>query len=67
MTIQQAMQSVEKIMFDVVNSDVKTLRDASRHILDAGGKRVRPRLVMLAYSALGGTDYEKAAPAAAAI
>lgn len=67
MTIQQAMQSVEKIMFDVVNSDVKTLRDASRHILDAGGKRVRPRLVMLAYSALGGTDYEKVAPAAAAI
>ncbi len=67
MTLQQAMQSVEKIMFDVVNSDVKTLRDASRHILDAGGKRVRPRLVMLAYSALGGTDYEKAAPAAAAI
>lgn len=67
MTIQQAMQSVDNIMFEVVNSDVKTLRDASRHILDAGGKRVRPRLVMLAYSALGGTDYEYAAPPAAAI
>jgi len=67
MTIQQAMQSVENIMFEVVNSDVKTLRDASRHILDAGGKRVRPRLLMLAYSAFGGTDYEYAAPAAAAI
>lgn len=67
MTIQQAMDSVEKIMFNVVNSDVKTLCDASRHILDAGGKRVRPRLVMLAYSAVGGTDYDQAAPAAAAI
>jgi octaprenyl-diphosphate synthase len=67
MTIQQAMQSVENIMFEVVNSDVKTLRDASRHILDAGGKRVRPRLLMLAYSAFGGTDYGYAAPAAAAI
>ena len=67
MTIQQAMQSVENIMFEVVNSDVKTLRDASRHILDAGGKRVRPRLLMLAYSAFGGTDYTYAAPAAAAI
>ncbi len=67
MTIQQAMQSVENIMFEVVNSDVKTLRDASRHILDAGGKRVRPRLLMLAYSAFGGTDYKFAAPAAAAI
>ncbi len=67
MTIQQAMQSVDNIMFEVVNSDVKTLRDASRHILDAGGKRVRPRLLMLAYSALGGTDYDYAAPPAAAI
>ncbi len=67
MTTQQAMQAVENIMFEVINSDVKTLRDASRHILDAGGKRVRPRLVMLAYSALGGTDYIHAAPPAAAI
>lgn len=67
MTIQEAMQSVENIMFEVVNSDVKTLREASRHILDAGGKRVRPRLTMLAYSALGGTDYTYAAAPAAAI
>src|SRR3954462_14879626 len=67
MTIQEAMQSVENIMFEITNSDVKTLRDASRHILDAGGKRVRPGLLMLAYSAFGGTDYAYAAPAAAAI
>jgi octaprenyl-diphosphate synthase len=67
MTIQQAMQTVEDIMFEVVNSDVKTLQDASRHILGAGGKRVRPRLLMLTYSALGGTDYPYAAPTAAAI
>jgi geranylgeranyl pyrophosphate synthase len=61
------MQEVERIMFDVVNSDVTILYDASRHILDAGGKRVRPRLVMLAYAALGGTDAAYAAPVAAAI
>jgi len=67
MTSQQAMQAVENIMFEVTKSDVKTLQDASRHILDAGGKRVRPRLVMLAYSALDGTDYIHAAPPAAAI
>lgn len=67
MTAQQAMQAVENIMFEVTKSDVKTLQDASRHILDAGGKRVRPRLVMLAYSALGGMDYIYAAPPAAAI
>ncbi|MBI1277096.1 MAG: hypothetical protein GC179_03115 [Anaerolineaceae bacterium] len=67
MTTQQAMQAVENIMIEVTKSDVKTLQDASRHILSAGGKRVRPRLVMLAYSALGGTDYIYAAPPAAAI
>jgi octaprenyl-diphosphate synthase len=67
MTIEQAMQAVENIMFEAVNSDVKTLRDASHHILEAGGKRIRPRLLMLVYAALGGTDYKNAAPVAAAI
>lgn len=67
MTTQQAMQAVENIMFEVVNSDVKVLQDASHHILDAGGKRVRPRLLMLVYQALGGTDCGYAAPPAAAI
>ncbi|MCA9885466.1 MAG: polyprenyl synthetase family protein, partial [Anaerolineae bacterium] len=33
----------------------------------AGGKRIRPRLLMLSYLALGGTDYDYAAPAAAAV
>lgn len=67
MTIEQAMQTVENIMFEVVNSDVITLRDASHHILEAGGKRVRPRLLMMVYSALGGVDFKYAAPVAAAI
>jgi octaprenyl-diphosphate synthase len=67
MTIEQAMQAVENIMFEAVNSDVKTLRDASHHILEAGGKRIRPRLLMLIYAALGGADYKNAAPVAAAI
>jgi geranylgeranyl pyrophosphate synthase len=67
MTIQDGMQLVENIMFDVVNSDVKTLRDASRHILEAGGKRVRPRLLLLAYAACGGKDMAYAAPVAAAL
>ncbi len=67
MMIQEAMREVEKIMVDVVDSDVTILHDASRHILDAGGKRVRPRLVMLAYAALGGRDFRSVAPVAAAI
>ncbi len=67
MTIERAMEAVEKQMFEVVNSDVTVLRDASRHILQAGGKRVRPRLLMLAYAACGGQDTDYAAPVAAAV
>lgn len=67
MNITEAMQAVEDAMLAVIDSDVEALRDASQHILAAGGKRVRPRLVMMAYEALGGTDYKYAAPVAAAV
>jgi geranylgeranyl pyrophosphate synthase len=67
MDMIQAMQAVEDTMTDIVASDVETLRDASRHILKAGGKRIRPRLAMLAYAATGGEDIAYAAPVAAAI
>ena len=67
MNMNQAMQAVERIMSDTVNSKVTTLRDASHHILEAGGKRFRPRVVLLAYEAMGGTDVEYIAPVAAAI
>lgn len=62
----RALQFTEEAMLNVVNSDVTVLRDASNHILQAGGKRVRPRLLILAYLAAGGIDPEyPAAPAAA--
>ncbi len=67
MMIQQAMQAVENRMLQVVDSDVMVLRDASRHILLAGGKRVRPRLLLLAYAACGGVDATYAVPVAAAV
>ncbi len=67
MDIIQAMQVIERTMSEVVESDVTTLRDASRHILGAGGKRVRPRLVLLSYAATGGQDAERVAPVAAAV
>ncbi len=65
--IQDAMDSVERAMHDTVNSEIEVLRDASRHILAAGGKRVRPRMLMLAYMALGGRDFDYAAAPAAAV
>lgn len=66
-TINTGLTAVEKAMFDVTNSDVEVLRDASHHILNAGGKRIRPRLVLLSYLALGGSDVESVAKPAAAV
>lgn len=66
-TIDDAMQAVEAAMYNVINSDVTVLREASQHILSAGGKRIRPRLTMLSYMATGGTDLQWAAPVAAAV
>jgi geranylgeranyl pyrophosphate synthase len=67
MDMQSALKGIDQLMHDVVDSDVDVLRDASRHILEAGGKRVRPRLMLLAYEAVGGIDYSVAMPVAAAL
>lgn len=65
--IEDGLEAVEQAMLDVTNSEVDVLRDASHHILGAGGKRVRPRLLLLAYMALGGSDMEYVAKPAAAV
>lgn len=67
MDINQGMNVVERVMFDAMNSDVEILKAASEHILQAGGKRIRPRVVLASYAALGGTDAEYVAPVAAAV
>lgn len=63
----QALQAVEQLMMETVESEVEVLRDASRHILAAGGKRMRPRMTLLAYEAVGGTDMDVVLPVAAAV
>jgi geranylgeranyl pyrophosphate synthase len=46
---------------------VPLLSETTAHILAAGGKRLRPRLVLLAYEAVGGSDFEYVIPLAAAV
>jgi geranylgeranyl pyrophosphate synthase len=65
--VSNALHSVEETMKKVLDSDVKVLRDASRHILEAGGKRIRPRLTLLSFAAAGGIDFEQVIPVAAAV
>lgn len=65
--IASSLRAAEEAMLQVVSSEVGVLQDASKHILSAGGKRVRPRMLMLSFLAAGGTDVEYAAPPAAAV
>ncbi|MCB0018697.1 MAG: polyprenyl synthetase family protein, partial [Anaerolineales bacterium] len=65
--LDTALAQVRKILGNTVNSDVELLYDASHHIVDTPGKRLRPRITFLAYLAAGGTDLMEVAPIAAAI
>lgn len=65
--IADGLETIEQAMYDATNSNVEVLRDASRHILSAGGKRIRPRLLLLTYLALGGSDLEYIARPGAAV
>lgn len=67
MAIDHALRAVDELLLTIANSSVSVLADASRHILSAGGKRLRPRLVLLSYQAAGGHDLGQAVPLAAAV
>ncbi len=65
--LTKGLEAVEERLRSVVKSDVTVLDEASRHIIESGGKRVRPRLVFLSYLAAGGKDIESAVSLAAAV
>lgn len=65
--LEEGMEAVEQQLVSIVRSDVAVLEDASLHIVSSGGKRVRPRMVLLGYLAAGGTDIESVVPLAAAV
>lgn len=65
--LNQGLDYVNASLVNVLNSDVETLADASRHIIQSGGKRIRPQVAILSYLAAGGDDVERVADAAAAL
>src|SRR5574341_100815 len=67
MHLEEALHDVDRLMVEAAVSDVPVLADASRHIIAAGGKRMRPRLLFLVYQAVGGVDLARAIPVATAI
>jgi heptaprenyl diphosphate synthase len=64
--IREELEDFEQRLHQTVRADLGPLADAMTHILDAGGKRLRPALVLLA-AGLGTPDLEKVYAAAMAI
>jgi geranylgeranyl pyrophosphate synthase len=67
MAIDQSLQAVNDLLLSATQSPVLLLSETTRHILSAGGKRLRPRLVLLAHAAVGGEDEAYVVPLAAAV
>ncbi|UCG23550.1 MAG: polyprenyl synthetase family protein [Chloroflexota bacterium] len=65
--IEESVAAVDEKLLEVVQTDVDLLQDASQHIIDSGGKRLRPRLLFLSYLAAGGQELQRAVPLAAAV
>ena len=65
--ITEGLTAVEALLISVLDSDVDALREASQHIVSSGGKRVRPRVVMLSYLAAGGTNLDEVTAIGSAI
>jgi octaprenyl-diphosphate synthase len=63
--IRPELAQVEQALLAASESEVEVLREAARHILGAGGKRVRPQMTLLATLAAGGS-VARAVPLAAA-
>ena len=57
--IKNELELVERKLRNMVKSEESTLTDASLHVIEAGGKRLRPTVTILTYRALGGNDIDK--------
>ncbi len=64
--IADGLVGVEKVLAEAANTQEALLTEASRHLIDAGGKRFRATLVLLA-AHFGDSRDERIVPAAAAI
>lgn len=65
--IIKGLEIVEEEIIDSLHSDQDLLSKIASYLIKAGGKRVRPALVLLSFRAAGGDDVKKVIPIAAAI
>lgn len=57
--IQKELRMVDEKLREMVKSQESVLTEASLHVIEAGGKRMRPAVMILAYRSTGGTDIPK--------
>lgn len=57
--IGKELAMVDARLREMAKSQEQILTEASMHVIDAGGKRLRPTVTILAYKAFGGTDIKK--------
>jgi octaprenyl-diphosphate synthase len=55
-TISTAFEDVNALIVEQLRSEVALVEDIGQYIVEAGGKRLRPRLALLTAAALGGID-----------
>ncbi len=64
--VNKELRMVDEKLREMVTSEEKTLTEASLHVIEAGGKRLRPTVTLLSYRCLGGEDVQKIVDIAAA-
>jgi octaprenyl-diphosphate synthase len=58
-TVAGEFEQVNQVIVDQLHSDVAMVENMGHYIVDAGGKRLRPLLVLLAAKALGGCNADQ--------
>ncbi len=57
--IGKELDLVDARLREMVKSQEQTLTDAAMHVIEAGGKRLRPTVTILSYKSFGGKDIQK--------
>ena len=57
--IQPDMEQVDRVISDRLTSDVPLVKEVSQYIISAGGKRLRPALLLLVSGAIGSAHHHR--------
>jgi len=65
--VQPELEAVEALIRESVRSEEPLLTEIAEYVIAAGGKRLRPMVLLLAFRAVGGRDPDEAVRMAAAL